>query len=67
MSIRYEREPVYCTHLQQQVVQLVEYATPPDLTGEDELEWVRGPVECLQRKTCKEACPGESAVLRSLS
>ena len=64
MSIRYEREQMFCTHLRQPVVQLVEYSTPPGLSSDAELEWVRGAVECLQRKTCKDTCPGEAVVLQ---
>ena len=67
MSIRYEREPAFCTHLNREVIQLIEFSTPADLAPDADLEWVRGPVECLNRKTCKETCPGEAEVLRPLS
>ena len=67
MSIRYEREPVFCTHLRREVVQLIEFSTPPGQSLDGELEWIRGSVECLERKNCKDACPGEEKVLQPVS
>ncbi len=67
MSIRYEREPVFCTHLSLEKVQLVEYTTPADLAPDGDLAWVRGATECLDRKRCGDNCPGEAEVLRPLT
>lgn len=64
MSIRFEREPMFCSHLKKDVIRLVEYSTPSDLAHDDELQWIKGSTECLKRKNCGTACPGEDSVLQ---
>ena len=64
MSIRFEREPRFCTKVQKQVQLLVQYTTPPDQLPDAELSWERGTTECLERKQCGANCPGEDQVLQ---
>lgn len=63
MSIRFERKPMFCTHLQKEVVELIEYSTPKSQVDDQELTWIKNKTECLQRKNCQSTCPGEKTVL----
>ena len=64
MSIRFEREQMFCTHINKEVTQLVTYSTPADLAADDDLAWEKSATECLRRKSCKDACPGEQTALQ---
>ena len=67
MSIRFERVPRKCTHLNKKVTLLVTWSTPKNLPPDAELVWERSAQECLERKTCGDACPGEAEVLVELA
>jgi hypothetical protein len=65
MSIRFERQPRFCTHLKKDVLLLVEFTAPAG-SDSDELTWEQTNTECLERRSCAEDCPGEESVLQKL-
>ncbi len=66
MSIRFERKPAMCTHINREVTLLIEFSTPDGLEDTADLIWEQKGIECLLRKSCKEKCPGEDKVISSL-
>ncbi|MBN2804166.1 MAG: hypothetical protein JXR91_13815 [Deltaproteobacteria bacterium] len=66
MSLRFEKKNYFCTHTNKNITLFITYKTPDNLPPDAELTFVKTDEECLERKNCKDNCPGESTVLKEI-